>query len=555
MIVSWIQTQIRGLFAGINYCIYSLIEWIMYGIFDIAALEINTGLLNDIYTRIYVFLGIFMLFKLTISFLKYMVDPDSLVDKEKGVGKLVSHTIVMLALLILLPQFFPLLREAQREFLPVLPRIILGQDTDNSDTVEDNAEAMTAAVLGAFYSPCSSCSEADKPDPITSIDDMMNTYGDRVNGQFAYDFNYIWAIVVGIIMAVILLSITIKIGIRMFKMFILEMIAPVPIMSYIDPKAAKDGAFASWVKQLISTFLDIFVRLGIVYVVLMLMSALADGTLVDASSWPTDTMRSSYLMVFIVIALLMFAKDAPNFVKDALGIKHDKDTSGGLAAITGGILGIGAGTVSGVISGRGLRGAITGAATGFAAGYQGGMTGKKANAWQAAGDAAIQARTGNEKAKSGVLAAIQTGAVKGQLAREARKLNLTDDTLSAAKQNMIDMQGLAAEAERNWQYGVQTGEFRDLQGNLLVSDENGTAMEKAQKIVAETSTASTIATKNYEKANKAGDAYKINRTFAEDLKKDKKEAKVDYRRGTKTKAQYKAKGRSDPQKGRMNVER
>ena len=371
MIVSWIQTQIRGLFAGINYCIYSLIEWIMYGIFDIAALEINTGLLNDIYTRIYVFLGIFMLFKLTISFLKYMVDPDSLVDKEKGVGKLVSHTIVMLALLILLPQFFPLLREAQREFLPVLPRIILGQDTDNSDTVEDNAEAMTAAVLGAFYSPCSSCSEADKPDPITSIDDMMNTYGDRVNGQFAYDFNYIWAIVVGIIMAVILLSITIKIGIRMFKMFILEMIAPVPIMSYIDPKAAKDGAFASWVKQLISTFLDIFVRLGIVYVVLMLMSALADGTLVDASSWPTDTMRSSYLMVFIVIALLMFAKDAPNFVKDALGIKHDKDTSGGLAAITGGILGIGAGTVSGVISGRGLRGAITGAATGFAAGYQG----------------------------------------------------------------------------------------------------------------------------------------------------------------------------------------
>ena len=257
-------------------------------------------------------------------------------------------------------------------------------------------------------------------------------------------------------------------------------------------------------------------------------------------------------MVFLIIALLMFAKDAPNFVKDALGIKHDKDTSGALAAATGAIAGGATGFVSGAISGRGFRGAWTGAVTGASAGIQGGLTGKKAGAWRASGDAALQARTGDPKAKSGIMAALQASATKSQLAREGRKLNLTDDTISAAKDNMINMQGLAAEAQRNWDYGVQTGQFRDLKGNLLVDDAEGTAMDKAARIVADTSTASTIATKNYEKASKAGDAYKISRSFAEDYKKDKKDSKVDYKRGGITKQQYKAKGQFNPEKGKID---
>jgi len=545
MKASWFQTQIRGLFAGLNYCVYSLIEFIMQGIFDIANLRLTEGLIGDVYKRIYVFLAIFMVFKLTFSLLSYMVNPDAINDKQKGAGKLVGRTFTMLALVLMLPSFFPLLNEAQTVFLPVLPKVILGQDSDNSDTVTDNAQVLASTALGAFYTPCTSCDESDKPAAITSIDDMMDTYGDKVNGIYQYDFNYIFALVVGIVIVVILLSITIKVGIRMFKMFILEMVAPVPIMSYMDPKSSKDGAFASWTKQLLTTFLDIFVRLGVVYVVLMLLAALADGNLLDPASMPTNPVRKTYLMVFLIIALLMFAKDAPNFVKDALGIKHDKDTSGFLAGAAGFVTGGATGAVAGAISGRGLRGAITGAATGASAGFQGGMTGKKAGAWSSGRDAALQARTGDAKAKGGILNAMQVAASKAQLAREGRKLNLTDATLADAKQNMLDMQALAGEAQRNWEYGLQTQDFRDLDGNAI-------SMDEAADLVAKTSTASTIATKNYEKANKAGDAYKINRDFAGDYKKDKKDAKIDYRRGNITKSQYKAKGQFNPNKGKID---
>lgn len=542
---------LRSILAAITYSVFELIEWVMHGIFDIAALQTNQGLIGDIYMRIYVLLGIFMAFKLIVSFLKYLANPDLMMDKEKGAGKLITRVVTMLVLLILLPMLFPLLNRVQTEFLPVLPRVILGQNTDNSNTVSSNAKVLSTAMLSAFYTPSTAIRESDRPDPITDIDDLMDTYLDKTNGYYAYDFS--WAApIAGVVVVLILLSMTIKIGIRIFKLLILEMVAPIPVMSYIDPKSSKDGAFASWAKQLTSTFLDIFVRLGVIYVVLMILSAWATDPfklsgLFNPNSVPTDPMRLTYLHVFLMIALLMFAKDAPNFVKEALGIKPDKDTSGFLSAITGAITGGATGVVSGAISGRGLRGAITGGATGISAGWQGGATGKKANVWSAAGDAALQARTGNPKAKSGILAAMQASATKAQLNKQGRKLNITNDSIEQAKQNMLDMQSEATRAKDNLDYGMKTGIYRDLNGNILVDDANSTAYEKARDIKDTMETASTIATKNYEKMNKAGDTYMVNRNFAEDLAYERKKSK----RAGDPRATYKAKGEANPNKGRI----
>lgn len=537
----WWVTIFRGLFAGLNYSIYSVVEWIMQSIFDLASIELNTGMVKDIYMKIYVFLGIFMTFKLIISLLQYMVNPESLTDKEKGASKLVSRTVTMLVLLILLPLLFPLLSRIQSEFVPVLPKIILNQPLDNSDTVHDNADLIATSALGAFFRPSESLSPEDRPPAITSINDMMDKYSDHKNGIYTYDFNYVWALIAGVVICIILISMVLKIGMRVFKMFILEMIAPIPIISYIDPKSSKNGAFAAWTKLLISTFFDIFIRLGIVYFMLLILSSLARNELFDPGTFPNNPI----LFVIFIIALLMFAKDAPNFVKDALGIKHDKDTSGGLAAITGAVTGGATGLVSGAISGRGLRGAMTGLATGINTGWQGGMTGKKASAWSTAGDAALQSRTGDSKAKSGILNAVQKSATQAQLRRSARKLNLNDDTLAKAKDNMIAMQALAAEAEHRFQAGMTTGDFTDLQGNSITRDE-------ALQIVTKTQAASTIATKNYEKANKAGDTYGLSRSFAGDYKKDMKDAKQDYKDGIITRDQYKAKGKFNPEKGQVD---
>lgn len=161
----------------------------------------------------------------------------------------------------------------------------------------------------------------------------------------------------------------------------------------------------------------------------------------------------------------MFLKQASKFIRNILGIKDNKDGGSFLGNVVGGLTGFGAGAIHGAISGRGLRGAITGGVAGMTAGYQGAVSGKAANVWQAGGDAAIQARLGDKNAKSGVLASLQTKASNAQMRSAAAKLNLTDSTVAAAKDNWLNAQAAATQAE--WDYrdlisrGPQEGESQE----------------------------------------------------------------------------------------------
>ena len=89
---------------------------------------------------------------------------------------------------------------------------------------------------------------------ISTPSDIMN----KVFTNFAFPVTLFWIFM-------ILIGFAIDVSIRAFKLLLLQMIAPVPVMSYIDPKSSKDGAFASWLKSLSSTFIEIFLKLGVIY--------------------------------------------------------------------------------------------------------------------------------------------------------------------------------------------------------------------------------------------------------------------------------------------------
>ena len=152
--------------------------------------------------------------------------------------------------------------------------------------------------------------------------------------------------IAGFILAGIFVIMAYEVALRALKLAALQLMAPIPIISYMDPKGGKDGAFNSWVKLLTSTYLDLFIRLAVIYfamdIITMLMAKMDD---VIATMWSAnDSVVVNIFIVhdtFVIIAIsvLVFALKAPKFFKQMLGIKDD---GGHFFSTLGDAIGIGA---------------------------------------------------------------------------------------------------------------------------------------------------------------------------------------------------------------------
>lgn len=480
---------LRGVLASIDKLVFSLLGWIIEGIFNLSTLAVNVDFVQNIYKRIYVILAIFMVFKLSFSFLKYLVSPDAMTDKEQGVGKLAARIITMIVMLITFPilAFQPVKGMQNRTILQILqdglvktlPRIILGTKIDESNNssseikAKSNGEQLALSMLKSFYYP-SVCpggaaeekkyaSECDSYfqggsgsvqmeiasesiwsggtgiTEIKSLSDFEESAKEQLakSSDKAYAWNYMWPLttITGILLIVIMLGISIDVAVRAFKLIILQMMAPIPIMSYIDPKASKDGAFSAWLKSFVSTYIDLFVKLGTVYLILLLAQALFSDQLFAKTDF--KGLSFLYVRVFLIIGLFQFAKSAPKFIKDALGIK---DNGGGFMDSLK-TLGAAAGLAGGAVLG-GIGGMASGIAAAKASGSKNPLTYLN-------------------KFVGGGLAGIGRGGIHG--AKGAAKGNPFAGASSAlAAQNAITQRKIAAAAAGSTflgRAGARTSEF------------------------------------------------------------------------------------------------
>lgn len=150
----------------------------------------------------------------------------------------------------------------------------------------------------------------------------LQTGFQKLIGTTKYVFAYMPVIstIVAVVFVFILLSFTIDVSVRAVKLAVLRLIAPIPIISYMDPKGGKDSAFSSWVKALSSTYLDIFIRLAVVYfVIFLIQDMIINGIVIDVGTGVLGVI--SHIVIWI--GLFIFAKQAPKFIKQVLGMKDD----------------------------------------------------------------------------------------------------------------------------------------------------------------------------------------------------------------------------------------
>ena len=353
MEVSFWNDVWRGIVGSIDGTIYWLVELLLQLVLDLSNTRVfSQSVINDFANRIYVILGLVMLFKIIISFIQILINPDKMDDKEQGVGNVLRRVVISLLLIVLVPSIFSLAMQIQQYVVVIIPKAILGTSAGSIESDSDQNEFMsTGGRIMAFYTYTAffkystpECNDGSiygtGNDPMAVLvydvgsavshikDPCLSSTG--YNG-YKYDYGFPLSTIVGIFLIISLVNIAVAVAIRAIKLGICEFIAPIPIASYIDPKTSKQ-AFDNWVSISIKTYLDLFSRLIILFfTVFIFITITSDETLnTITANLGGDTTRKSLVIAALIVGLLQFAKQAPKFISDMLGVKEGFGDIGGM---------------------------------------------------------------------------------------------------------------------------------------------------------------------------------------------------------------------------------
>ena len=328
-------------------------------------------------------------------------------------------------------------------------------------------------------------------------DDIIKLAGDK-----DLDLGFIVSTVAGIGLIIYLLFLCVEVIIRRFKLFFLEVLAPIPIISYVDPK---DKTFNTWFKMYISTYLDLFIKLIAISIALALVKTVAQDFW-NTGNVATGIIGGALVKFFYIVAILVFAKILPSMISkifnlDSMGGSF-KDIMGmakGAAGFgAGAVLGAGAGLVTGfaaaakapgvknkLLAGAGAIGSgMSGALRGAGAGSKGNIFGSAKSVASANANRRNQYNSGLKP--TDLLAAATVGKVGMDYAsRTDRKIQGQKDKLNNlqkftpfkgdienAAEDSKFMKTLRA-AKANKEHDLSEAQMQDLRGAWIESQISG----------------------------------------------------------------------------------
>lgn len=330
--------------------------------------------------RIYSILGIVMLFVLAYNILKLIINPDTLDDKsDSSMLGIIKNLIISLIIVALLPTGFNYLQRIQNRVLDtnVLSRIVFGAsidtNTSSTDSSTDNSSKdgiggvldnllskykcsnpsngsfdskyagydLSITIFTAFFHPvidgktytyndcksntsdllCASYVRAVDNSLVCGNMNMLRStiFIDEIGNKMEY--LPVISTAAGIVAAYLLLSFALDMGVRVAKLGILQLIAPVPVILRITKP--KGGAFDKWLKELSKTYLMVFERLLVIYFALFTIQLLCseNGPIASVFSGSENGFIKLIAFVIVILGVLQFAKDAPKLIEELFSIK------------------------------------------------------------------------------------------------------------------------------------------------------------------------------------------------------------------------------------------
>ena len=344
-----IVQALRTLMASIGALLYSLIDYLYTVFIYVGKAEIlENDFIQTIYRKVVLILGLFMVFKLTFSLVQSLISPDKFTDKKNGYAAIIGRSVIAIVLLGITPSIFREAFKLQNIIINdnIIYKLVAGKTAQgNMDDMgriiasdlyfsfftDNESPYLNNGTLDKIYESESEYQDRFVDDDFTNLETRVRdrdiSFDDTVpylaikDSSEGYVIEYNWLLSLAMAIAVIVIFVTycIQVGSRVVQLAYLQIIAPVPILSYIsDP----DGSFKKWLKQCTTTFLDLFLRLAIIYFAVTMIGEVinqfsrAEGVIFDSTGLPANTFTALLVKIFIILGLLIFAKRVPELLKD-----------------------------------------------------------------------------------------------------------------------------------------------------------------------------------------------------------------------------------------------
>ena len=322
--------------GGLLNFVWAIICWPVYAVIrtnfnvfvKIAEIDLAANVnITEIYKRATMIMTIVMTFYVTFNIVKYTISPDTIADKEKGVGKVVYRIIGAILLIAFVPTLFSMAYKIQNRLIKtqVFSKIILGEENWDYQTY---GSSFAADTFSAFYRVDEQhCAESTMGCEKAREQVAKVIEGIRRDGSTAYvldsmitnfsvnaiDFDGLLALVFGCYVVYVIFLYSIDVAIRCIQLLYLQIIAPIAIMTFIIPN--KDNTFQKWVKQCLTTYLDLFIRISILYFAMLIIKILGH-------SWDILLITSDgkhigpIAYIFFITGILIFIQRAPKLLEE-----------------------------------------------------------------------------------------------------------------------------------------------------------------------------------------------------------------------------------------------
>ena len=324
---------------NISLLIYKLIS-IIYNIFiELASFEVfDNDTAQVIYNRVGVVLGIAMIFYLTFNMIVLLLDPDKMLDKEKGMFASIKKAVLVVLLLWGVPLIFSGALKVQKVIVEnnTIAKILLPSTIDTKNfgnkfawdlffcffTDQEDPRVNVTVFSGNGDPGLTILQEQMVAGASTSVfNDYIEEEGRDSNGYevFTVEFDWLFCIIVGAFVCWTLVVYCVNIAIRAFQFAFLRLIAPVPIMAYLSP--GKDNAFSRWVKQCITTYLDLFIKIATLNFAVVLCQIImgSEGYGSNMSQLLSNSGHSGWVKIILILGVIAFLKRAPKLIEEMVG--------------------------------------------------------------------------------------------------------------------------------------------------------------------------------------------------------------------------------------------